>query len=118
MVVLGIETTCDETAAAVVERPDGRGEGTGRGDILSNVVLSQIDQHAAFGGLPVQRIGASFALASRAAGRIGLKLEGDRRETAPRTELPRRRLNMDGQVRSVEHGAARQRIGRLARAAL
>ncbi len=46
MVVLGIETTCDETAAAVVERPD-----EGRGRILSNIVLSQIDQHAAFGGV-------------------------------------------------------------------
>src|SRR5260370_9781356 len=46
MVVLGIETTCDETAAAVVERPD-----TGAGKILSNVVLSQINEHAAFGGV-------------------------------------------------------------------
>jgi N6-L-threonylcarbamoyladenine synthase len=46
MVVLGIETTCDETAAAVVERPD-----VGRGRILSNIVLSQIDEHAAFGGV-------------------------------------------------------------------
>src|SRR5262244_601898 len=46
MVVLGIETTCDETAAAVVERP---AEGPGR--ILSNIVLSQIDEHAAFGGV-------------------------------------------------------------------
>jgi N6-L-threonylcarbamoyladenine synthase len=46
MVVLGIETTCDETAAAVVERP-----AVGRGRILSNIVLSQIDEHAAFGGV-------------------------------------------------------------------
>src|SRR6516225_5203967 len=46
MVVLGIETTCDETAAAVVERPD-----KGRGRILSNIVLSQIDEHAAVGGV-------------------------------------------------------------------
>ncbi|MGE0038607.1 MAG: tRNA (adenosine(37)-N6)-threonylcarbamoyltransferase complex transferase subunit TsaD [Xanthobacteraceae bacterium] len=46
MVVLGIETTCDETAAAVVERPQA-----GPGRILSNVVLSQIDEHAAFGGV-------------------------------------------------------------------
>src|SRR3974377_304677 len=46
MLVLGIETTCDETAAAVVER------GTdGRGRILSNVVLSQVGEHAAFGGV-------------------------------------------------------------------
>src|SRR5450432_2350398 len=46
MVVLGIETTCDETAAAVVERPE-----VGPGRILSNIVLSQIAEHAAFGGV-------------------------------------------------------------------
>jgi tRNA N6-adenosine threonylcarbamoyltransferase len=49
MIVLGIETTCDETAAAVVERTDGD-EGV-RGRILSNVVLSQISEHAEFGGV-------------------------------------------------------------------
>jgi N6-L-threonylcarbamoyladenine synthase len=44
--VLGIETTCDETAAAVVERqPDGAGR------ILSNIVRSQTDEHARFGGV-------------------------------------------------------------------
>ncbi|SOE16892.1 O-sialoglycoprotein endopeptidase [Hoeflea halophila] len=46
MDILGIETSCDETAAAVVRRhPDGSGE------ILSDVVLSQLDLHAAFGGV-------------------------------------------------------------------
>lgn len=46
MIVLGIETTCDETAAAVVERqPDGHGR------ILADVVLSQIAEHAKFGGV-------------------------------------------------------------------
>lgn len=46
MRVLGIETTCDETAAAIVAwRPDGRG------DILSNIVLSQIAEHAPYGGV-------------------------------------------------------------------
>jgi N6-L-threonylcarbamoyladenine synthase len=44
--VLGIETTCDETAAAVVER---EGDGTGR--ILSNIVHSQTAEHAVFGGV-------------------------------------------------------------------
>ncbi|MFZ5691415.1 MAG: tRNA (adenosine(37)-N6)-threonylcarbamoyltransferase complex transferase subunit TsaD [Pseudomonadota bacterium] len=44
--MLGIETTCDETAAAIVERDP---EGCGR--ILSNIVLSQTDEHAAFGGV-------------------------------------------------------------------
>jgi N6-L-threonylcarbamoyladenine synthase len=46
MLVLGIETTCDETAAAVVERG-----GDGRGTIRSNVVLSQLTEHAVFGGV-------------------------------------------------------------------
>ncbi len=46
MIILGIETTCDETAAAVVERT-----ADGNGRILSNIVLSQINEHAAFGGV-------------------------------------------------------------------
>jgi N6-L-threonylcarbamoyladenine synthase len=50
MIVLGIETTCDETAAALVGRePDGHGRILGR--ILSNIVLSQTEEHAAFGGV-------------------------------------------------------------------
>ena len=44
--VLGIETTCDETAAPVVER---HGDGSGR--MLSNIVRSQIAEHAPFGGV-------------------------------------------------------------------
>ena len=44
--VLGIETTCDETAAAVVAR-----EADGKGRILSNVVRSQTAEHAPFGGV-------------------------------------------------------------------
>src|SRR5258708_30501924 len=46
MLVLGIETTCDETAAAVVERAHD-----GSGKILSNIVRSQTEEHAAFGGV-------------------------------------------------------------------
>lgn len=42
MKILGIESSCDETAASVVE--DGR-------KLLSNVVNSQIDIHAAYGGV-------------------------------------------------------------------
>jgi N6-L-threonylcarbamoyladenine synthase len=41
-IVLGIETSCDETAAAIVK--DGR-------EILSNVVASQIEIHKRFGGV-------------------------------------------------------------------
>ena len=50
--ILGIETSCDETSAAVVECPvAATGTVTGPGKILSNVVLSQIEEHAAFGGV-------------------------------------------------------------------
>lgn len=45
--VLGIETSCDETAAAVV----CHAEGAATAEILSNAVFSQIDEHAAFGGV-------------------------------------------------------------------
>ncbi|MDB5506957.1 MAG: tsaD [Devosia sp.] len=44
--ILGIETSCDETAAAVVTRL-----ADGRGTIRSNIVRSQIEEHAAFGGV-------------------------------------------------------------------
>ncbi len=46
MLVLGIETTCDETAAAVVER---QADGSAR--ILSNIVRSQTGEHAPYGGV-------------------------------------------------------------------
>ena len=44
--VLGIETSCDETAAAVV-----RGCAPGPGTILSNIVFSQLDAHRPYGGV-------------------------------------------------------------------
>ena len=43
---LGIETSCDETAAAIVkENNDGTGE------ILTNIVSSQVEEHKEFGGI-------------------------------------------------------------------
>lgn len=42
MLVLGVESSCDETAVAIVR--DGK-------EVLSNVVLSQIDIHTKFGGV-------------------------------------------------------------------
>ena len=47
MRVLGIESTCDETAVGVVEE---RLAGGG-GEILANEVMSQIARHAAYGGV-------------------------------------------------------------------
>ena len=43
---LGIETSCDETAAAVIREND-----SGTADILSNIVSSQIEEHKKFGGV-------------------------------------------------------------------
>lgn len=42
MLILGIETSCDETASAVVR--DGR-------EILSNIIASQVDIHSRYGGI-------------------------------------------------------------------
>jgi N6-L-threonylcarbamoyladenine synthase len=46
LTILGIETSCDETAAAVV-----RGTAPGPGEILSNIVFSQTEAHAPYGGV-------------------------------------------------------------------
>src|SRR5215472_15819987 len=48
MRVLGIETSCDETAVAIVEAPAGA-EPVGR--ILANVIYSQLTEHRRFGGV-------------------------------------------------------------------
>lgn len=44
--VLGIETSCDETAVAILRR-----ESSGRVEIMSELVRSQIDEHAPYGGV-------------------------------------------------------------------
>jgi N6-L-threonylcarbamoyladenine synthase len=46
LTVLGLETSCDETAAAVVRRCP-----TGRVEVLSSIVASQTEAHAPFGGV-------------------------------------------------------------------
>ena len=56
-VILGIETSCDETSAAIVERKQG-----GRAELRSLVILSQ-DVHAVFGGV-VPEIAARAHLTS------------------------------------------------------
>ncbi len=44
--ILGIETSCDETAASVVLRDED-----GHGEIVSDVVLSQLEEHSVYGGV-------------------------------------------------------------------
>ncbi len=48
MLVLGIETSCDETAVAVVDGPAGQQP---VGKILSNTIYSQLTEHLRFGGV-------------------------------------------------------------------
>src|SRR5438445_11608181 len=48
MRVLGIETSCDETAVAIVEAPAGQAP---IGRILANVIYSQLTEHRRFGGV-------------------------------------------------------------------
>ena len=43
---LGIESSCDETAAAIVARNHD-----GSGEIIADVILSQLEEHAVFGGV-------------------------------------------------------------------
>lgn len=45
MLILAIESSCDETAAAVLAMEENRR------DVLSNIVASQIDTHALYGGV-------------------------------------------------------------------
>ena len=45
-IILGIESSCDETAAALIEENDN-----GVPSILSNVISSQVDIHKEFGGV-------------------------------------------------------------------
>jgi N6-L-threonylcarbamoyladenine synthase len=54
VLILGIETSCDETSAAVVE--DGR-------LVYSNVISSQIDSHAPYGGVVPEIASRQHALA-------------------------------------------------------
>lgn len=75
MLVLGIETTCDETSVGVVRLGQD-----GRGDILSNEVYSQIAEHQAFGGV-VPEIAARahverlMPMAGQALAKAGLTLQ-------------------------------------------
>ncbi|MBV8187406.1 MAG: tRNA (adenosine(37)-N6)-threonylcarbamoyltransferase complex transferase subunit TsaD [Alphaproteobacteria bacterium] len=48
MRVMGIETSCDETAVAIVEAPAGGGP---VGTILANAIYSQLAEHRRFGGV-------------------------------------------------------------------
>jgi len=71
MLILGIETSCDETSVAVVK--DGR-------EVLSNVVLSQAEVHAKYGGVVPEiasraHTEAIYALCEDALQKAGVSLQ-------------------------------------------
>ena len=76
LTVLGLETSCDETAASVVRlTPDGAAT------VLSSVVHSQIDDHAAYGGVVPEIAARSHVemiagVAARAMADAGLGYDG------------------------------------------
>src|SRR3989344_111582 len=77
MKILGIETSCDETAVAILEVQSARGKGQNKNiKVLSNVVSSQVKLHAKYGGVVpnlaarehVKNISHVFKLALKKAG--------------------------------------------------
>lgn len=84
--ILGIETSCDETSAAVVI--DGR-------DVRSNIVASQVDLHRKFGGVVPE-------IASRAhIERLDAVIEEASRRPAARKTRPTQSRSPTGPVWSA-----------------
>ena len=78
-VVLGIETSCDETAAAVVD---------GNFHVISSVVESSIDQHRSFGGVVPELAGRAHVttlgpVVAKALSDAGLDPHDPRIEASP-----------------------------------
>ena len=94
-VILGIETSCDETAAALV---------TAEGEIVANVVASQADLHARFGGV-VPEV-ASRRHLELVVPVVSETLVGSRRFTH------RRRNRRSDDASGTDRGTARRRRGR------
>jgi N6-L-threonylcarbamoyladenine synthase len=53
LLILGIETSCDETAAAILQFDECKNidKNFPQAKILSNIIRSQIDEHSPYGGV-------------------------------------------------------------------
>ena len=72
---LGIESSCDETAAAIVAMDEA-----GHGEIMADLVFSQLEEHAAFGGVVPEiaaraHVEAMDVLIACALGEAGITLD-------------------------------------------
>ena len=68
MTFLGIETSCDETAASVVKENED-----GTANILSSIVSSQIKRHQRYGGVVPETCGSSSRGEYRLCGKLSIK---------------------------------------------
>ena len=74
-IILGIESSCDETAVAIIEENDKIAP-----QILSNIVSSQVDVHKEFGGVVPELAARSHVekidlITKKAIDESGIKLE-------------------------------------------
>ncbi|MGM0585960.1 MAG: tRNA (adenosine(37)-N6)-threonylcarbamoyltransferase complex transferase subunit TsaD [Pseudomonadota bacterium] len=81
LTLLGLESSCDETAAAVVRARVGEAGAEGPGEILSSVVMGQEELHAAYGGVVPEIAARAHAerldlAAERALAEAGVGLDG------------------------------------------
>ena len=111
MNVLGIETSCDETAAAVVV--DDRRRRRGRGAIASNVIASQVEIHREWGGVVPeiasrQHVRDICGVVERALARCRRRLGRRRRARGHAGAGPRRLAARRRVVREGRGGGARQ----------
>jgi N6-L-threonylcarbamoyladenine synthase len=95
MRVLAIETSCDETAAAVVE--DGR-------SILSSVVSSQMDLHAVFGGVVPELASRAHVELVNAVVREALDRAGIENPALGAAEAGKARIGLDAVAATIGPG--------------
>ena len=74
-IILGIESSCDETAVAIIKENIN-----GKPEILSNIISSQVDVHKEFGGVVPELAARSHIekidlIAKKALNESGIKLE-------------------------------------------
>ncbi|MCX5043905.1 tRNA (adenosine(37)-N6)-threonylcarbamoyltransferase complex transferase subunit TsaD [Aldersonia sp. NBC_00410] len=82
MIVMGIESSCDETGVGIVRWRDGVGRSGGTCELLADEVASSVDQHARFGGVVPEIASRAHLEAIRPTMRRALATAGIRKPDA------------------------------------
>jgi N6-L-threonylcarbamoyladenine synthase len=82
MIVMGIESSCDETGVGIVRWRDGAGRSGGTCELLADEVASSVDQHARFGGVVPEIASRAHLEAIRPTMRRALATAGIRKPDA------------------------------------